>query len=121
MLTISMRTIRPAFLPLFAAILVQASVFAQASGQPAMEEPVARVVFGNRTPDDLITYYEVITQLALMPDKPMEPASPADLQIALQYVINQRIVENQAVSEAEAFEWVPDNRGIQKKLQELTS
>ncbi|MEO7672469.1 MAG: hypothetical protein ABIU09_00150, partial [Pyrinomonadaceae bacterium] len=68
-----------------------------------------------------ITYYEVITQLALMPDKPMEPASPADLQIALQHVINQRILENQAVGEAEAFEWVPDNRGIQKKLQELTS
>jgi hypothetical protein len=45
---------------------------------------------------ELITYSDVMWQLALEPDKPLDPPRPTDFQGALDNVINQRLIAIEA-------------------------
>jgi len=74
--------------------------------QETVDKTVATVSDGVRT--ELITYSDLLWQLALQPGAPLDPPSSDDLNLALQLIINQRLFSLEAqrlpggdVSEAE--------------------
>lgn len=75
-----------------AAILLAAS--AAAPGQQVVDKTVATVSDGVRT--ELITYSDLLWQLALVPGITLTPASSEDLNRALQLVIRQRLIALEA-------------------------
>lgn len=58
-------------------------------GQEIVDKTVAVVTAGQRS--ELITYSDIIWQLALQPGLPLDPPRPDDLDRALQLLIDQRI------------------------------
>src|SRR4029079_1037065 len=60
-----------------------------AFGQKTVDRSVATISDGIRT--ELITYSDLMWQLALQPGTPIDPPSKDDLQRALQTLINQRL------------------------------
>lgn len=60
-----------------------------ATGQRTVDRSVATISDGVRT--ELITYSDLLWQLALQPGTPIDPPSKDDLQRALQTLINQRL------------------------------
>ncbi|REJ75940.1 MAG: hypothetical protein DWQ43_00185 [Acidobacteria bacterium] len=70
------------------------SFASKASGQIVVDKTVATVSDGVRT--ELITYSDLMWQLALVPGVPLEPASSEDLNRALQLVIRQRLIALEA-------------------------
>ncbi len=71
-----------AFLVIFGAML-------PVSSQEIVDKTVAVVSDGNRT--ELITYSDLMWQLALQPGAPLDPPRSDDLNRALQTMINQRL------------------------------
>jgi len=71
---------------LFVFILLPLSVVAQ----QVVDKMVATVNAGART--DLITYSDLMWQLALQPNTPLDNPSSADLNHALRLVIDQRLI-----------------------------
>lgn len=63
--------------------------FSQVSAQQTVDKTVATVSDGVRT--ELITYSDLVWQLALQPNTPINPPSSENLNIALQIIINQRL------------------------------
>ncbi|HEY0428772.1 MAG TPA: hypothetical protein VGC76_13405 [Pyrinomonadaceae bacterium] len=59
------------------------------SAQETVDKTVATVGDGVRT--ELITYSDLLWQLALQPNAPLNPPTSDDLQRALQLIINQRL------------------------------
>ena len=59
------------------------------AGQKTVDMSVATISDGIRT--ELITYSDLLWQLALQPGTPIDPPSKDDLQRALQTLINQRL------------------------------
>lgn len=57
--------------------------------QEVVDKTIATVSDGVRT--ELITYSDLLWQLALQPNAPLAPPSSQDLNIALQIIINQRL------------------------------
>ncbi len=70
----------------FFALLVFSS---SAQAQEVVDKTIATVYDGVRT--ELITYSDLLWQLALQPNTPINPASSEDLNRALQLLINQRL------------------------------
>lgn len=74
----------------FAALFLFSAFFsAQISAQETVDKTVATVSDGVRT--ELITYSDLVWQLALQPNTPIAPPSSEDLNRALQLIINQRL------------------------------
>ena len=59
------------------------------TGQKTVDRSVATISDGIRT--ELITYSDLLWQLALQPGTPIDPPSKDDMQRALQTLINQRL------------------------------
>lgn len=78
-----------------AAISILALLLAPAAeGQEVVDKTVATVSDGVRT--ELITYSDLVWQLALIPGIPISPPTSADLNRALQLVIRQRLIALEA-------------------------
>src|SRR5919202_4388532 len=75
------------------ALLLLLSAYA-CSAQEVVDKMVATVNGGVRT--DLITYSDLIWQMALQPNTPIEHPSSEALNRALQLVINQRLIYQEA-------------------------
>lgn len=73
---------------LFAALFIFSSPIAQA--QTVVDKTVATVSDGIGTPE-LITYSDLLWQLALQPNVSLRPPTSEDLNRALQLLINQRL------------------------------
>ncbi|MEZ5429495.1 MAG: hypothetical protein R2747_24840 [Pyrinomonadaceae bacterium] len=65
-----------------------------AAGQTVVDKTVATVSDGVKT--ELITYSDLLWQLALQPNVPLTPPSSENLNIALQLIINQRLIALEA-------------------------
>jgi len=72
---------------LIAAIL--AALVSASAAQQVIDRTVATVTSGSRT--ELITYSDLVWQLALQPDVPLESPRSEDLNRALQTLIDQRL------------------------------
>jgi hypothetical protein len=70
--------------------VVFAAVSFEAKAQDVVDKTVATVGDGVGTPE-LITYSDLLWQMAMQPGAPLRPASSEDLNRALQLVINQRL------------------------------
>lgn len=70
-------------------LLVALAAFAAASAQQVVDKTVATVSDGVRT--ELITYSDLLWQVALQPGTPLDPPRSEDLNQALQTLIDQRI------------------------------
>src|SRR5215510_227561 len=86
------RKLKPIFTALLGAILC---AFAPVcSAQQVVDKMVATVNAGVRT--DLITYSDLMWQLALQPNTPLDNPTSADLNSALRLLIDQRLILQQA-------------------------
>lgn len=72
-------------------IFLSFSVFftVEINAQEVVDKTIVTVSDGVRT--ELITYSDLLWQIALQPNTPLTPPSSQDLNIALQVVINQRL------------------------------
>jgi hypothetical protein len=75
-----------------AVILVFFSI--EIKAQETVDKTVATVSDGVRT--ELITYSDLLWQLAMQPGAPLNPPSSDDLNLALQLIINQRLFSLEA-------------------------
>ena len=66
----------------------------QAVSQEIVDKTVATVSDGVRT--ELITYSDLMWQLAVVPGVPLKPATSDDLNVALQLIIRQRLIALEA-------------------------
>ena len=66
----------------------------KAEGQQVVDKMVATVDSGGRV--DLITYSDLLWQIALQPDTPIETPSSAELNRVLKLLINQRLIFQEA-------------------------
>jgi hypothetical protein len=94
-------------------ILFFAAFSLNLNAQETVDKTVATVYDGVRT--ELITYSDLVWQLALQPNTPIAPPSSEDLNRALQLVINQRLfaleaerLPRLAPTEAEIAEKIKD-------------
>jgi hypothetical protein len=99
----------------YATVLVMvAAVFAApVSGQVVVDKTVATVSDGVRT--ELITYSDLLWQLALIPGIPLEPATSEDLNRVLQLVIRQRLIALEAGRLPRGTE--PTDDEVKKEIQ----
>lgn len=87
-----------------------------ASSQEIVDKTIAVVSDGSRT--QLITYSDIVWQLALQPGVPLDPPRSTDLNQALQLLINQRLF----ALEAERLPRnAPSEREIANKISETLS
>jgi hypothetical protein len=70
-------------------LLIALFSFSEARAQQIVDKTVATVSDGVRT--ELITYSDLVWQLALQPNIQINPPSSDDLNISLQIIINQRL------------------------------
>ncbi len=80
---------RKYFVGKVAAVVFVAALAVPANGQEVVDKTVATVSDGSRT--QLITYSDILWQVALQPGVPLTPPRPEDLNQALETLINQRI------------------------------
>ncbi len=78
-------------LQIFTVVLFGLLFLFSVSGQETVDKTVAVVNDGIR-PTELITYSDLLWQLALEPETPISPPSDEDLNRALQLLINQRLI-----------------------------
>lgn len=75
-------------------ILLLCLLFSTARAQKVVDKMVATVESGGRV--DLITYSDLLWQIALQPASPLENPSSAELNHALNLIINQRLILQEA-------------------------
>jgi len=75
-------------------LLLLVLLFHPAVGQRVVDKMVATVNAGART--DLITYSDLLWQLALQPNTPLDNPTSADLNKALQLLIDQHLILQEA-------------------------
>jgi len=105
---------RAAILLLSACVSVCVS-FSQARAQTVADKWIASVNSGAPTPD-LITYSDLLWQLALQPAAPLSNPRTEDLNRALQLIISQRLILQEA---AKLPTIAPDNRAVDEALKTL--
>ncbi len=88
-------------------LLISATV--GASGQKTVDRSVATITDGVRS--EIITYSDLMWQLALQPNTPLDPPSQDDLNRALQLLINQRLFALEA-------ERIPREPPTQKEISD---
>jgi hypothetical protein len=86
------------------------------SAQQVVDRTVAVLTDGTRT--ELITYSDLLWQLALQPNTPIDPPRKEDLQQALQTLINQRLFALEAQRLPRA---APTEKQVSDKIQETLS
>lgn len=86
------------------------------SGQTVVDRTVAVLSDGSRT--ELITYSDLLWQLALQPNAPLDPPRKEDLQQALQTLINQRLF---ALEAQRLPRQAPTDKQVADKIQETLS
>jgi hypothetical protein len=105
--------------------------YSSVSAQKVVDKMVATVNAGVRT--DLITYSDLLWQLALQPDTPLDPPRSSDLNDALRKLIDQRLILQEAeklptiaptpkeVSDArdELARYFPSPTEFQQRLQKV--
>lgn len=97
-------------------LLVCFAAISAAQGQEVVDKTVATLTDGVRT--ELITYSDLMWQLALQPNAQLSPPRSEDLNTALQTLINQRLF----ALEAERLPRVaPTEAEIQAKITETLS
>ncbi len=84
-----------------------------ARGQQVVDKTVATVSDGVRT--ELITYSDLVWQLALIPGIPLSPPSSGDLNRALQLVIRQRLIALEAERLPRGIE--PSDEEIREEIE----
>lgn len=114
-----MPNIRRAFLTGFCLLVSLLFSVPEAGAQRSVDEQVATV--GDGPSASVVTYSDLITQLALEPNTPLEPPASIDLSRALQFVINQRLFISATREEAAAFGWVSTERDIRKEIGNITA
>jgi parvulin-like peptidyl-prolyl isomerase len=80
--------------PIFAAFVLVLTLASVCSGQQVVDKMVATVNAGVRT--DLITYSDLIWQLALQPNALLDNPNSADLNRAMRLLIDQRLILQEA-------------------------
>src|SRR4051812_16088227 len=100
-------------LEIAAIIAILAFCILTSSAQQVVDRTVA--VLSDGTRNELITYSDLLWQLALQPDTPIDPPRRQDLQQALQTLINQRLfaleaqrLPTQAATEKEVASKIQD-------------
>ncbi len=111
-----MPKIRRTFLTAFCLLVSLLLSVREAGAQKPGDEPVATISFGDGRPVSVITYSDLITQLALEASTPLETPSSKDLARALQFVINQRLLLSPAREEAAAFGWPSSDTDVRKQI-----
>ncbi len=103
---------------LLAAVILLGGIGAvlPASAQEIVDKTVAVVSDGNRS--ELITYSDLLWQLALQPGTPLDPPRSDDLNQALQTMINQRLfaLESQRLPRE-----APSKAEIAKRIGEIVT
>lgn len=94
--------------------LILSAFAGAASGQAVVDRIVATVEDGVRT--ELITYSDLVWQLALQPGVPLEPPRGEDLKRSLQLQIDQRIFALEAQRLPRA---APTDKEVSNKIAEL--
>lgn len=89
---------------------------ASAAAQQIVDKTVATVSSGSRT--ELITYSDIVWQLALQPNIPIDPPRSEDLNQALQALIDQRLFAIEAERLPRA---APDENEIKAEIGRLIS
>jgi hypothetical protein len=97
------------------AVLITLGVMASQAQQP-VDRTVAVLTDGTRT--ELITYSDLLWQLALQPNTPIDPPRREDLQQALQTLINQRLF---ALEAQRLPRQSPTDKEVADKIQETMS
>lgn len=103
-----------AYLNIFLLIFFTFSV--RISAQETVDKTVATIGDGVRT--ELITYSDLLWQLALQPNVPLTPPASDDLNRALQIIINQRLfaLEAQRIPQA-----TPNQADIDREITRVLS
>lgn len=86
----------------------------QVFAQQVVDKTVATVSDGVRT--ELITYSDLLWQLALQPDVPLTPPASEDLNRALQIIINQRLF---ALEAQRLPNVAPDEAEVKQEIQRV--
>ena len=94
-------------------LLLSAFFTLKTNAQVIVDKTIVTVSDGVRT--ELITYSDLLWQLALQPNAPLAPPSSQDLNIALQLIINQRLFALEAQRLPRA---APSQDEIDKKIKE---
>jgi hypothetical protein len=89
---------------------------AGSQGQKVVDRSMATISDGVRT--ELITYSDLMWQLALQPGTPIDPPSKEDVNRALQTLINQRLFSLEAERIPRA---APSDKEIDDEINELLS
>ena len=105
--------LNPRFAVFAVAAIFMISTVISASGQEVVDKTVAIVSDNSRT--ELITYSDLVWQLALQPGTPLDPPRSEDLNQALQLLINQRIFALEAERLPRA---APTDKEIADKIAE---
>jgi len=105
--------LNPRFAVFAVAAIFMISTVISASGQEVVDKTVAIVSDNSRT--ELITYSDLVWQLALQPATPLDPPRSEDLNQALQLLINQRIFALEAERLPRA---APTDKEIADKITE---
>jgi len=105
--------LNPRFAVFAVAAIFMISTVISASGQEVVDKTVAIVSDNSRT--ELITYSDLVWQLALQPGTPLDPPRSEDLNQALQLLINQRIFALEAERLPRA---APTDKEIADKITE---
>ncbi len=102
-------------------VLTLAAISQAASAQTVVDKTVASVGDGVGEPQ-LITYSDLLWQLALEPDAPLDPPTSEDLNRTLQTLINQRLfaIEAERVPQATPTE-AETNAEIKRVLAQFPS
>ena len=96
-------------------LLIVLFVSTQSSAQQVVDKMVATVNAGVKT--DLITYSDLMWQLALQPNTPLDNPTSADLNRALRLLIDQRLI----LQEAEKIPTiVPTQKEVSDAITELS-
>lgn len=93
--------------PYFALVTILLAGFATARGQDVVDKTVAVLTDGVR--NELITYSDILWQMALQPGTQLVPARSEDLNQALQILINQRLFALEAKR-------LPKNAATEKEI-----
>lgn len=107
-------TIMGRILSIYIILVCLAAFAAPAAAQVVVDRTVATVTDGSRT--ELITYSDLLWQLALQPGVPIDPPRETDLNTALQRLIDQRIFALEAQRLPRA---APTDKEISDKIAEL--
>lgn len=110
------RAIRTRLTGMISVISALGLLAAAASGQVVVDKSIAIVNDGVRT--ELITYSDLLWQLALEPKVPLDPPGADDLNRALQTQINQRLFTLEAERVPRA---APSEKEINAAITELVS